>query len=252
MGTKLNPGRFDCYANAEPDEPMFILLARDRDAAHLVRTWAEIRRARGGHNEEKLAEAEACADAMDAWRAAREHADATTPPGLKKPSELSPCYRCGHPVRFHGIGGCRACGEGECAAFLLPPAKAAAADCELDTDGDGDCPAHPRGCAARPDPLLAWADMLDQRAQEAARGPWRSCCARRECGLVEAHDGPVALTEIGLPGRQLDYQRAGRNRAYIATVDPPIGSALAAIVRALASGESGADELERLRAMVAR
>lgn len=29
MGTKNNPGAFDCYANAEPDEPMFVLLARD-------------------------------------------------------------------------------------------------------------------------------------------------------------------------------------------------------------------------------
>jgi hypothetical protein len=29
MGTKSNPGPFDCYAKAEPDEPMFVLLARD-------------------------------------------------------------------------------------------------------------------------------------------------------------------------------------------------------------------------------
>lgn len=29
MGTKSNPTQFDCYANALPDEPMFILLARD-------------------------------------------------------------------------------------------------------------------------------------------------------------------------------------------------------------------------------
>ena len=37
MGTKNNPGVFDCYANAEPDEPMFVLLGRDKDAATLVR-----------------------------------------------------------------------------------------------------------------------------------------------------------------------------------------------------------------------
>ena len=29
MATKNNPGKFDCYTNAEPDEPMFILLGRD-------------------------------------------------------------------------------------------------------------------------------------------------------------------------------------------------------------------------------
>jgi len=28
MATKKNPGEFDCYANAGPDEPMFVLLAR--------------------------------------------------------------------------------------------------------------------------------------------------------------------------------------------------------------------------------
>lgn len=37
MGTKNNPGRYDCYANAEPDEPMFVLLGHDRHAATLVR-----------------------------------------------------------------------------------------------------------------------------------------------------------------------------------------------------------------------
>jgi hypothetical protein len=43
MGTKNNPGKFDCYANAEPDEPMFVLLGRDRLAAHLVSIWSKVR-----------------------------------------------------------------------------------------------------------------------------------------------------------------------------------------------------------------
>lgn len=43
MGTKRNPGKYDCYAKAEPDEPMFTLLARDPMAAHLVRIWAGLR-----------------------------------------------------------------------------------------------------------------------------------------------------------------------------------------------------------------
>ncbi|HAW11807.1 MAG TPA: aspartate decarboxylase, partial [Chloroflexi bacterium] len=29
MGTKNNPGKFDCYDDAHPDEPMFVLLGRD-------------------------------------------------------------------------------------------------------------------------------------------------------------------------------------------------------------------------------
>lgn len=66
MGTKLNPGAFDCYANATPDEPMFVLLGRDRHAPGLVRLWALLR-ARVGEDEEKIAEALACADAMDTF-----------------------------------------------------------------------------------------------------------------------------------------------------------------------------------------
>jgi hypothetical protein len=40
VGTKNNPGRFDCYKNAEPDEPIFILLGRDPHAHVAVRKWA--------------------------------------------------------------------------------------------------------------------------------------------------------------------------------------------------------------------
>ena len=67
MGTKNNPGQFDCYANAAPDEPMFVLLGRDRHAAGLVRLWALLRQRDGGTSDAKIAEALACADAMDAW-----------------------------------------------------------------------------------------------------------------------------------------------------------------------------------------
>ena len=77
MATKNNPGTYDCYANAEPDEPMFVLLGRDRTAPGLVRTWAASREVenhrRGGKQTDKakIAEARACADAMEAWQ--REH-----------------------------------------------------------------------------------------------------------------------------------------------------------------------------------
>ena len=43
MGSKLQPGKFDCYANALPDEPMFVLLARDPVAPALTRLWGAIR-----------------------------------------------------------------------------------------------------------------------------------------------------------------------------------------------------------------
>lgn len=43
MGTKNNPGQFDCYANALPDEPIFTLLARDPEFLNLVIQWADKR-----------------------------------------------------------------------------------------------------------------------------------------------------------------------------------------------------------------
>ncbi len=62
MGTKNNPGKFDCYANAEPDEPMFIFLARDPAAPFLVEIWEAVRR--GNYTDAN----DALHKAMDAMR----------------------------------------------------------------------------------------------------------------------------------------------------------------------------------------
>lgn len=70
MGTKNNPGQFDCYVAAEPDEPMFVLLARDPLAPILVKLWADLRTYAGG-NPAKSLEARMCADAMTLWRASK-------------------------------------------------------------------------------------------------------------------------------------------------------------------------------------
>jgi hypothetical protein len=70
MGTKLNPGKFDCYENAEPDEPMFVLLARDPLAPILVKLWADLREHAAG-NPSKVAEARTCAADMAKWRVAK-------------------------------------------------------------------------------------------------------------------------------------------------------------------------------------
>jgi hypothetical protein len=71
MGTKNNPGQFDCYAHAEPDEPMFVLLARDPWAPHLVEIWAANREADGTGDPAKVAEARQCAAQMREWAASR-------------------------------------------------------------------------------------------------------------------------------------------------------------------------------------
>ena len=43
MGTRANPGRYDCSAAALPDEPLFTLLARDPLAGFLVSIWSSMR-----------------------------------------------------------------------------------------------------------------------------------------------------------------------------------------------------------------
>ena len=76
MGTKNNPGEFDCYENAEPDEPMFVLLARDPLAPYLTRQWASMRWMETLRQEDadlererrKVLEAMNCADVMESWQ----------------------------------------------------------------------------------------------------------------------------------------------------------------------------------------
>ena len=66
MGTKNNPGAFDCYANAHPDEPMFVLLGRDKHAPTLVWLWATMREF-DKEDPEKVKEARQCALSMMSW-----------------------------------------------------------------------------------------------------------------------------------------------------------------------------------------
>lgn len=68
MGTKNNPGDYDCYENAHDDEPMFVLLAKDSNAPDLVDTWAELYLLKGG-SRDKAQEAFDCANAMRKWKA---------------------------------------------------------------------------------------------------------------------------------------------------------------------------------------
>lgn len=79
MSTKNNPGPFDCYANASSDEPMFILLARDKSAPEIVRRWAADFRARkmvlgewDAAADAKYDEALNVANAMHEWRLTRD------------------------------------------------------------------------------------------------------------------------------------------------------------------------------------
>lgn len=88
MGSKLKPGAFDCYRNAEPDEPMFILLARDLQAAGLVELWADQRQRlimdgiKPFSDRNMVTEARESSEAMREWRAA--HRPQVKWPGVYK------------------------------------------------------------------------------------------------------------------------------------------------------------------------
>jgi hypothetical protein len=71
MATKANPGEFDCYAKAAPDEPMFVLLARDKHAPALVWLWSVLREV-DGEKAEVVSEARTCIAAMLDWMAAHD------------------------------------------------------------------------------------------------------------------------------------------------------------------------------------
>lgn len=83
MGTKEKPGKFDCYENAERDEPMFVLLARDPLAPILVRLWADLREHAAG-NPSKVFEARTCAIDMEKWRIRRNERSAATAGGAMR------------------------------------------------------------------------------------------------------------------------------------------------------------------------
>lgn len=67
MGTKLKPGLYDCLAKAEPDEPVFVLRAKDPTAAALVWMWAAVAEIQGVHEPEKVREARQLMVDMTEW-----------------------------------------------------------------------------------------------------------------------------------------------------------------------------------------
>lgn len=74
MGTKIHPGNFDCYHNALPEEPMFILLGRDPTAGRRVREWALARVACGKNKpmDDQIKDALQTAEDMDAYYTKRQ------------------------------------------------------------------------------------------------------------------------------------------------------------------------------------
>lgn len=108
MGTKNEPGQFDCLDNALPDEPWFVLLGRDTQAPGLVMMWAFEREqgiAEGRFPESdraKIAEAQRLATQMIDWRHKNDGAWRHKNPELPLAAEPAPLCDC---ERMHnGLG----------------------------------------------------------------------------------------------------------------------------------------------------
>lgn len=94
MGTKNNPGEYDCYADLEPDEPHFVLRAKDASSPWLVKSWAQQRQReielglKPKSDGAKVAEALRCADSMVEWR--KDRAIAATTRLIKGDDDAGP------------------------------------------------------------------------------------------------------------------------------------------------------------------
>jgi crotonobetainyl-CoA:carnitine CoA-transferase CaiB-like acyl-CoA transferase len=69
----LVQGPPSCLSRSADDEPVFVLVARDKFAANLVRRWAdtvELASHPDSTSRQKVAEARQLAKRMDAWREA--------------------------------------------------------------------------------------------------------------------------------------------------------------------------------------
>lgn len=67
MGTKNNPGIYDCYAKAGPDEPIFTFRANDPMAPDMIDEWV-LRATARGVPLPKRQEAATIAEDMRAWK----------------------------------------------------------------------------------------------------------------------------------------------------------------------------------------
>lgn len=80
-----------CINKSDDGEWLFVLCARDRHSPAAVRKWADEYEA-GGGRPEKVAEARACADKMEAWRQQQQRGTLVVEAG-SHPAEL-PRWKC--------------------------------------------------------------------------------------------------------------------------------------------------------------
>lgn len=96
MGTKNNPGQFDCYSKADGDEPIFVLRGKDPVAAGLVREWVHLRLVHEFRTKKKVTPelAEQLSEALKVASDMDEYRINLTMSGGKAKKPGPPCPRC--------------------------------------------------------------------------------------------------------------------------------------------------------------
>jgi hypothetical protein len=145
VATKLTATLDDCYNRALPDEPYFVLLARDPDAPEVVRHWATLREARIGRGEKPtddsgvITDAYKCASDMVVWRSEATDPSVHTTP-LWRQQEPAPQPFDDIPARSANVTGLSAeatsrfienCGQDVCRSMVGDDADLS----ELDPSG---------------------------------------------------------------------------------------------------------------------
>ncbi len=72
MGTKAEPGPYDCYAKAAMDEPIFTMRSKDPSGPYFVRMWAFVRQGKFDEASLELAKMRADPDCPGASGIVRE------------------------------------------------------------------------------------------------------------------------------------------------------------------------------------
>lgn len=70
MGTRVKPGKFDCFNKLHPNEPFFVLRGNDKFAPRLIAAWADAAE-QAGCRMEKVQEARQIGQDMLAWQRAQ-------------------------------------------------------------------------------------------------------------------------------------------------------------------------------------
>ena len=101
MPTKANPGPYDAYAHADPDEPLIVITARYPGAAELTAQYAaQLEKAKA--DKARVAAVKATAEAMRKW--AEAHKPPEDVPEALPAEEEEPSSRhrtVTHPVTHH-------------------------------------------------------------------------------------------------------------------------------------------------------